>query len=310
MNGMIKREETVLISREDGTELSLLMIYPRGEVSAVLQIAHGMCEHKNRYEPFMEFMAERGIACVANDHRGHGKSAASLDDLGYFGKDGGEALIKDLHQITLMAKERWPGRPFVLLGHSMGSLAVRAYLAMYGNEPDALIVSGSPGENKAVGFGNALIAAMKRLRGERHRSKLLASMTVGAFQKEIEKRKQSGSWLSVNADNVAAYFADPFCNYSFTLNGYAALFDLMKRAYHLPAAVKPEMPVHFYSGADDPCAPDAKGFAAALDAMRRAGYINVQGRMFPGLRHEILREIDRETVYETIWREAILPLIA
>ena len=303
-------------SKQDGLTLALMVVRPEGAPRAIVQIAHGMCEHKERYAPFAEYLAARGCVCVINDHRGHGASVRSPEDRGYFYQNGDWAMTEDLHQITLWARERWPGIPLFLFGHSMGSLAVRAYCADHDRDIDALVVCGSPGENGAAGFGLVLVRLLSIVRGDRHRSKLVHRMTTGSFNKKA-KKEHSGSWLSANPENVAAFAADPLCNFSFTLNGYRALLRLMIRAYGMgfrngrsrSERGNPNLPVRFYSGADDTGAPDRAGFENAMNRMRQAGYADVRGHMFPGLRHEILNEVNREEVFERIWSEAFEPYI-
>lgn len=299
------KEFFTLESRQDGLQLSMLMVRPDGEVRALVQLAHGMCEHKERYLPFMEYLAGQGCLCIMNDHRGHGASVRHAKDLGFFYENGDIALVEDLHQITLWMREKWPGLPLFLFGHSMGSLAVRAYCGDYDRDIDALVVCGSPGKNPAVGAGLVLIRLLILLRGQRHHSRLIQKMTIGAFAARFEDTGHPCAWVSKNQENVIAYEADPLCRFSFTLNGNRALLRLMRRAYALKGKRgKPDLPVRFYSGADDPCAPDEKGFWNAVENMRRAGYTDVQGKLFPGLRHEILNEENREEIFETIWKEA------
>ena len=311
---MSKREFISLVSNQDGLKLALMVIQPEGAPRAIVQIAHGMCEHKERYAPFMEYLAERGCVCVINDHRGHGASVNVPEDLGYFYENGDRALTEDLHQVTMWAKERWRGIPLFLFGHSMGSLAVRAYCADHDRDIDSLVVCGSPGENGAAGFGLVLIWLIALFKGDHYRSKFMQKMTTGAFSSRA-KSELSGSWLSANPENVAAFAADPLCNFTFTLNGYRALLRLMIRAYGLAirrgksSRIRPDLPVHFYSGADDTGAPNRAGFENAMNRMREAGYINVSGYMFPGLRHEILNEVNREEVFEKIWSESFKPYI-
>lgn len=306
-----------LKSEQDGLKLSLMLICPEEKPRAIVQLAHGKCEHKERYEPFMNYLAERGCACVINDHRGHGASVRDPKDLGYFYvKNGDRALTGDLHQITLWARKKWPGIPLFLFGHSMGSLAVRAYCADHDGDIDSLVVCGSPGENGAAGIGLMLVRLLTLLRGGRHRSELISKLTTGGFSSQAES-EFSGSWLSANPENAAAFAADPLCDFEFTLNGFEALMKLMIRAYDPGSGKKggqisrgnPDLPIHFYSGEDDICAPDRAGFENAMNRMRQAGYTNVSGHMFPGLRHEILNEINREEVFERIWRESFEPYI-
>ena len=285
-----------LKSEADGLELSLCEVLPDGEPRALVQLAHGMSEHKERYLPFMQALAAHGYAAIINDHRGHGASVRDRGDLGYFYAGGAEALLEDMRQISRAFKARFPGKKLILFGHSMGSLAVRAYRRKYESEIDALVVCGSPGANPATGAGLALNRLMTLLRGERYVSPMFVQMTTGGYAKRFPDPTTANRWLSVNEQNVRAYDADPLCGFPFTLNGYRALLELMRDAYAPAPARNPGLPVHFISGADDPCAPDAKGFDDAVARLRADGFQRVTSKMYPGMRHEILNDDGREQV--------------
>lgn len=287
-------------SNRDGALISVMKTVPDGPVKAVLQMAHGMAEHKGRYGDLCRYLSDRGYATVINDHRGHGASVKSAEDLGYFGKDGARALVDDLHQITLSIRADFPGKPVYLYGHSMGSLAVRAYRALYERDIDGLIVCGSPGRNPAAGAGLLLAQATALFRGERYRSAFLANLTGGALSARFASEGSPFAWLSTQKEEVVKYEADPLCGYRFTVNGYKALLRLMRMAYTPARAQKPDMPIHFLSGSDDPCMPDAKGFEDAVEALRRDGYTRVTSKVYPGMRHEVHNERDRASVYRDI----------
>lgn len=290
-----------LPSAVDSLPLSVCVIAPEGgEPKALIQLAHGMAEHKERYLPFMEYLAGRGYACLINDHRGHGKSVKSPDDLGYFYAGGANALVEDLHQLTLWFKARYPGKKLFLFGHSMGSLAVRVYRQKYDGDIDGLVVCGSPGPNPATGAGLLLNKVMTLFKGERYVSKLFVQMTTGGFAKACPDPSTPNAWLSTNQDNVRAYDADPLCGFPFTLNGYKALLTLMRDAYRPVPAGHPDMPVHFLSGENDPCAPDRKGFDAAVARVKADGYRHVTAKMYPGMRHELLNHAERQRVYDDL----------
>ena len=119
--------EMTLNSRADGLGVSVMVVTPREAPRAVIQLSHGVCGCKERFLPFMNYMAGKGIACVAGDHRGHGASVRSADDLGYMYEGGYMALVDDMRMITEWAHETFPDVPLYLLGHSMGSLAARVY---------------------------------------------------------------------------------------------------------------------------------------------------------------------------------------
>ena len=284
-------------SENDGLALSVCLVTPEGAPRGLVQLAHGMAEHKERYLPFMEWLAAQGWASIINDHRGHGASIRDPRDLGYFYAGGAAALVEDLHQITLWFRARFPDAPLALFGHSMGSLAVRCYAHRFDGDIDGLIVCGSPGPNPAANFGLALNRAMTAVKGERYVSRLFVKMTTGGYGKRFPDPKTANAWLSVNQDNVRAYDADPLCGFPFTLNGYRALLELLKGAYETVPAGHPDLPVRFISGAEDPCAPDEKGFNAAVAQMRACGYREVSGKLYPGMRHEILNHAGHEAVY-------------
>lgn len=132
----MKKEEIKITSEVDELEIDCLLIQPEGEIKGIVQLAHGMNEHKERYIDFMKYLAENGYACFINDHRGHGKSLKNKDDIGYFYENEAKAVIEDLFQITRYLKEKFNGKKIILFGHSMGSMIVRKYIAKYDNKID------------------------------------------------------------------------------------------------------------------------------------------------------------------------------
>ena len=298
---MSRIENLTIPSRADGLPLAVCLATPEsGEPKALVQLAHGMAEHKGRYLPFMTYLAGHGYAVLINDHRGHGESMRNPGDLGFFYAGGAKALVSDLHQLTLWFRDRFPGRKLFLFGHSMGSLAVRVYRQHYDGDIDGLVVCGSPGRNPATSVGLALNRLMTAFKGERYISQMFVNMTTGSFNKGNPKSGSANAWLSTNQDNVQKYDADPLCGFPFTLNGYKALLTLMQDAYKPAPAAHPDLPVHFLSGASDPCAPDAKGFNDAVECLRRDGYRTVTAHMYPGMRHELLNHTNHMEVYKDL----------
>lgn len=295
----MKIEYGSFISKADNTIISTLTVYPEGEPKAVVQLAHGMAEHKKRYLPFMQYLAGRGYLCCMNDHRGHGESIAV--EAGYFGKNGGEALVEDMHQLTKLLKREYGELPFFLFGHSMGSLAVRAYTKRYDYELDGLIVCGCPSYNPAAKVGLALTRATAKIKGGRAHSSTIRNLAGGGFNAGFESDGPYG-WLSVDAENREAYMNDKLCGFEFTLNGYESLLWLMCDCYSTKGWTMKnrELPIYFVSGADDPCAAGEQKLREAAAHLASRGYPQPEVKIFPGMRHEILNETDREQVYETL----------
>ena len=301
----MKKQELELISDCDGLPLSVTLFEPEtedGSVKGVVQISHGMAEHKERYYPFMEFLAENGYVSVINDHRGHGKSVRKKEDKGYFYDDTAEYVVEDLYQITGNIKKMFPESSVCLFGHSMGSLIVRKYIKKYDYEIDKLVVCGSPSKNPMVGAALLIVAIQKAFKGERHRSRLIQKLAFGGYNKNIKNPVSATAWLSANEENVRMYDKDEDCGYIFTLNGFKNLFTLMKEVYQPRGwTVKnKDLPIFFIAGEDDPVTVSPRDWEKSMSFLRGLGYSNVSGKMYPGLRHELLNEKQARTIYEDI----------
>ena len=291
----------ILISPVDGLRLSLMYVDPEGAPKGIVQIVHGMCEHKERYIPLMEFLASNGFACVCCDLRGHGASVKSPEDLGYMGKGGWLAMVDDAKAVTDWAKARWPGVPFTLFGHSMGSMVVRSYAKRYDRGIDSLIVCGCPSDNPAKGGGILIAKLMGCLKGWHHRPQILQKMSFGEYNKPFKHEGWYSAWVCSDPDILKAYHSDPLCQYVFTADGFLNLLLLMKDCYAKGAvAGNPDLPVHFISGGLDPCRVSDKALAKAVDGMRKRGYRDVSLKIYPGLRHEIHNETDHAEVWNDI----------
>ena len=131
-------KEFELVSEFDGLMLSCA-IYEAEEVKGVIQFSHGMVEHKERYYPFMEFLAKKGYSCVIHDHRGHGGSIDNEKDLGYFYTDNEQVIVEDLVQVNKWISQKYKGMPIYLFAHSMGTLVARVFLQNYDKNVDKVV---------------------------------------------------------------------------------------------------------------------------------------------------------------------------
>jgi alpha-beta hydrolase superfamily lysophospholipase len=297
----MEKDSYTLQSVLDGTRLAVTEIIPP-EVRFCVQIAHGMAEHRLRYEPFMTYLAEAGGAVIIHDMRGHGETAGEKN-YGYFGENAVEGVLSDTDQVGGVLRRRYPDAPFILLGHSMGTLVARAYAAGHDEKLDGLILLGEISAYPAVNGGLALVRILSLFRGGRARSGLLDSISLSPFSAAFPEETDPNAWLSVNEENRRAYAADPACGFRFTLNGYETLYALLKRAYQPKRwnVRRPEMPICFFSGEDDPVMTSRRRFNGAARFLSDMGYRCVTAKLCPGMRHEILNETGREE----IWREIL-----
>jgi alpha-beta hydrolase superfamily lysophospholipase len=292
-----------LQSRRDSLQISCLATYPSEgiEPKGIVQFAHGMCEHKERYLPFMEFLSSNGYICVINDHRGHGESVLCSEDLGYFYTGGYEALVDDLLLVNQEMKKLHPGLPCHLFGHSMGSLAVRSYTKRYDDTIDSLIVCGSPSANPAAGAGKLLTRLIAAIKGDRHRPAIIQKMAFDGYNKKFSTEGPN-AWLSTEKENVRIYNESPLCGYTFTANGFIGLFNLMQDTYSDKGwkVSKPALPIHFIAGSEDPCIVSLKDFDKAVSHMKSHGYTKVTSKAYEGLRHEILNETGKQAIWDDV----------
>lgn len=299
---MVQKLETKIKSNADGLELGVTIMVSDQAPRGILQVVHGMAEHRKRYEDFMRYVAEQGYVVVIHDHRGHGESIAKEDDLGYFYQNGAQAMVEDIHQVTEYIKEKYPELPLVLLGHSMGSLAVRCYMKKYDNEVNGLVVCGSPSRNLAVRIGRALVRLLMIFKGDHYHSKFVSNLFNRNFSKRFSNEGSENAWIVSDPAVVAAYDADEKSGFMFTLNGYEALLTLSLATYSKKGWEKQNLgvPIFFIAGADDPCIISAKDFTKAVDFMRKVGYKDVKSKLYPGMRHEILNEKGKQQVWEDV----------
>ena len=295
-------EKTKIKSNQDGLELDVSFTKPEGEIKGIVQISHGMAEHKERYYPFMEYLASCGYICIIHDHRGHGASVKKQEDLGYFYDDKAEYIVEDLHQITTYIKEKYPDKKLILFGHSMGSMVVRKYIKKYDKDIDKLIVCGSPSQNPYLGLALIVVKILKTFKGEYHRSNLIQKLAFGLYNKKIENPISENAWVCANEDTVREYDKDELNGFVFTLNGFQNLFTLMKDIYSKEKwnLNNKALPIFFIAGEDDPVIVSSKDWQKAQDFLKEVGYENVSGKLYSGMRHEILNEKEKQKVFEDI----------
>lgn len=276
---------------------------PVDYAKGIILILHGMSEHSARYEDFAKFLCQNDYVVITYDHRGHGQDALNAHTLGDFGDHGWLTLVQDARQIANQVKKEYPPNvPFILFGHSMGTIVARSYLKRYDHELNYLILQGAPTFSSATYFGKKLAKLICIIKGNQRKSKLLTRMTTGAFSKTIKQRKTDLDWLSYNEDNVTMYQRDELCGFPFTNRGY---YDLLlgmidMHQFKKNTAKNKNLPILFIGGADDPVIGGLKGLKKSIAILKKAGYVNIHHHLFEKMRHEIIFEDKKQDVYDYI----------
>lgn len=286
-------------SLQDNLKLELAISIPKKDHFGIVVISHGMAEHKERYFPFMEYLTSRGYIAVIYDHRGHGKSVETKEDLGYFYTNDSSYIVEDLHQVIQYIKKQYPYLPVSLFSHSMGTLVSRCYIKKYDQEIEKLILCGPPTKNNLVDVGILLAKGMCLIKGEHFRSNVLQKLTFGSYN---ERNKIENSWVCSDEKVVIKYNQDDFCGYTFTNNGFLNLYKLMKHAYRKKEfRVKhKDLPIFMIAGNKDPVIQSNQRLEQLFHFLKTLGYCNVQMKIYPDEYHEIINGLLKETVFEDI----------
>ncbi len=307
----MKRKEYHFKSKDGVTKIHAVSWVPEGEVKAVLQIGHGMIEHINRYDRFATYLAGKGILVIGHDHLGHGQSVRNEEYLGYFQHPyGNECLIRDIHQLRLNIQGRYPEVPYFMLGHSMGSFLMRQYLTEYPGFPEngtlsgALILDTGYQSRSGLRFGMGALKAAARVAGWEYKSPLVLNAFLGSFDLRYLKEGHTlREWLTSDPDEMMEIYTDPLCNFLFSFNGYYEMLKGMETLTHPErlAAMDKNLPVLFASGTGDPVGNFGQGVRKVCAQFADAGMRRVDLLLYPGDRHEILHEKNKDQVYEDLY---------
>ena len=281
---------------------------PEGSPRGVVQIIHGISEHMGRYVHVARFLNENGFLVCGEDHLGHGRTVSD-GRYGYFAARGGwDFVVRDIRRLREIEGEKYPGIPYFLMGHSMGSFLARTYLIRWPGTVDGAVLSGT-GQEAAplVAFGRGASNLLCALCGPEHVSGLIYRLSLGSYSRPFRRDGGTGSWLSQDPEMVESNRRDPLCSFRPTVSMFR---DMMEGLEFIGsgsnlAKMDPETPIYFFSGDRDPVGSMGKGVRKVEEMFRRAGCRDVTVRLYPGGRHEMLNEINRSEVLEDLlaWLE-------
>lgn len=303
--------KSFMMKMDDGYELCLNRWQPDSddEIKGVIQLHHGLAEHSLRYDRFGSVLAEQGYVLNAYDMRGHGRTAENADKngTGIFGKladkKGFDRAVLDLKAVTDNLKQDFPGKKTILMGHSFGSFVVQGFIEEYGNDIDGCILCGTAGPQKLlVAAGSILAHTITFFAGKNKIVPLLEKIAFGSYNDRIKNPRTDHDWLSANELNVDMFRMDNWCGFPLTASFYCSMLEGLSKIHksHNIKKIPAKLPVFFIYGSEDPVGSYGKTIKALADIYKNNGLNSVELKEYPGDRHEILNENDKEQVENDI----------
>ncbi len=296
------QRETFFLTMDDGVKVFVRTWTAVTQPQGVLQIAHGMAEHSERYEQFAQFCNEQGFIVVASDHRGHGQTGKETGVMGYFArKNGFDRVVDDLHVIHTWLQEHYPDLPILLMGHSMGSFLARRYLQKYEAPPGVILMGSSGDPGFAVKIGK-VVASLQMTKDPTKPSKLLDTMAFGPYIRSVQNPQTKFDWLSRDPAEVQKYMADPLCGFVCSSGFFYDLFSGLQKIHdpRLINEMQKRTPILVVSGDADPVGNCGAGIAQFVGQLKKHGLKNIEIKLYPGARHELLKELNKDDVMQDI----------
>ncbi|MCF7925823.1 MAG: alpha/beta hydrolase [Candidatus Izimaplasma sp.] len=295
-------EERLKVSGKNDCPLDTIKRVPK-KPKAIVQIFHGMGEHKERYLPFIKFLYNNGYGVYIHDHRKHGKSLNNEAELGIFTKyDLWQDVLDDCYFISRRILKENPGVPIVIMGHSMGSIIARSFLTRYRTVAKKAIIMGTlPPYNFLKAMVPLNIARLVGVFKGNKRSDFLAKLLNQPLLKKYDNPESPFEWLTHDEAVVKAYEADPLCGYSYNPRFYSEFFKAIIEVNSSKVfSLTKDIPLLFISGSEDPVGDYGEGVEKVISLYRGHGMTEINTLFVDNARHEVLNEIDKAKTYQAI----------
>ena len=272
---------------------------PEGQPKGVVQLVHGVAEYAARYDHVARTLCDHGYLVCGEDHLGHGKTAKP-DEYGWFAdRNGWDLITADVRGLRQLQNEKYPGLPYFMVGHSMGSFLTRTYLCRYPGEVSGAVLSGTGQESAFnVRMGKLLSSLICKCKGSRYVSPLLDSLSLGGYNKKFKPNRTSADWISRDEQVVDTYLKDPLCSFKPT----AGMFhDMMGGLQYISspkalAQMDKTTPIYIFSGDQDPVGAMGRGVKKVHGYFDAHGVRDLTLKLYPGGRHEMFNELNGDQV--------------
>lgn len=279
---------------QNGRDTIAAWIYqPVRPARAVVHLIHGLGEHSRRYLRLISSLLDAGCVVVADDHAGHGRTASISGAWGDAGEDAAHVVVQDERTLRRKARALYPDLPYIVFGHSWGSMIARALVAEASEEVDGVILCGIAVQlhgMESVLDREALAAEPDPLAS----GDVYAGQVFDSFLARCGEGAGPTDWIAMDADVVRDHAADPLNNLGSPfsirfLRGFAELYDEVNAAAWYDGLPK-ALPILILAGDQDPVTNYGEGAAHAANRLQLSGHHDVRLRIYPGYRHEIHNE--------------------
>ncbi len=293
--------DTSTFKVSDGLNVYLHKWLPKNtNPTKLLFLIHGSVEHAKRYAAFANKLNEQGFVVIAPDHRGHGLTAKNNGIYSHFGdKDGFLRAVQDLEEILDHIKTEYPTLPRAIFGHSLGSFMTRKLISLSGDEFKAAIISGTSWGNAIELKGALVLAGIWSLFTDKNKpNQTFNDFYWGALNAKIKHRKGKIDFISRDENEVKKYEDDELCGVTISIEFGVQMAKsiLMLREPEIFKRTPNDLSIYLASGMEDPLSNKGKDISLIADKYRKAGVKNVSVKLYPGARHEIINEINKEEV--------------
>lgn len=305
------RQTTFWLAAKDGVQIFTRTWLPDASPKGAVQIAHGMCEHSERYARLAQALVAAGYAVYASDMRGHGHTAKTPGDLGHLAdQNGWNLVLSDLLCLTETIHQQHPNIPVFLIGHSMGSFLAQHYITRHADTIKGAVFSGTNGKVGPLLWAGKCTNRFEMWRqGPKGRSALMEYLSFGAYNNAFKPTRTAFDWITRDPAEVDKYISDPLCGFRCTNQFWSDLIEGLeaiekpKNIAHIPK----EFPVLMVSGSLDPVSNKTAGVQRLIATYQNASLRDITYHFYEGARHEVFNETNREEVYRNVidWLECL-----
>jgi len=299
-------EKIVLKDYQDNS-IHVYIYQPEGKVKGVVHVIHGASEHFARYGLFAEFLNKSGYLVIGCDFLGHGLSTDNLEYVHFADKDGDILGYESVVLVKEYIEKNYPKQDVYILGHSMGSFLARKMILDFPDFYKKAVISGTAYVPQiVVTMGSLLIKIIRLFKGPKYVSKQIQDMAIDSNHKKMRKDGLitgiNEEWLTRDTDIQQYYKNSNMCGQPFTIQANLDMFQWMSfanKSKNLTTGKK-DMPIYFISGNNDPLSNYGKDIKKLVDVMKKLGYTDIQMKLYPEFRHEILNELNKDEVYQDV----------